>query len=72
VEILCIKTGEGKEEKTIFKGYDQFAGCLPVPIGAPLKGLLASVPSAGVAGRSFSDEIGTDCRVTPKTQHKKR
>jgi oleate hydratase len=26
-------------------GYDQFAGCLPLPIGEPLKELLASIPS---------------------------
>lgn len=41
------------------EGYDQFAGCLPVPIGGPLKRLLASIPSAGVAGQSFLDEIQT-------------
>lgn len=35
------------------KGYDQFAGCLPVPIGVPLKELPASIPSAGVAGHMF-------------------
>lgn len=40
-------------------GYDQFAGCLPVPIGAPLKELLASIPSAKVRGRSILDEIQT-------------
>lgn len=40
-------------------GYDQFSGCLPVPIGAPLKDLLASIPSAKVHGRSILDEIQT-------------
>lgn len=29
-----------------FRGYDQFAGCLPVPIGDPLKEILASIPSS--------------------------
>lgn len=29
-------------------GYDQFAGCLHVPIGAPLKELLDSIPSVRV------------------------
>jgi oleate hydratase len=38
-------------------GYDQFAGCLPVPVGAPLKELLASVPSIGNQGQSVLDDI---------------
>ena len=41
------------------KGYDQFAGCLPVPGGLPLKDLLATVPSAQSQGRSVLDEIQT-------------
>lgn len=33
-------------------GFDQFAGCLPVPIGAPLRELPDSIPSVRVRGRS--------------------
>lgn len=40
-------------------GYDQFAGCLPVPVGTPLKELLASIPSPRNRGRSVLDEIQT-------------
>jgi oleate hydratase len=38
-------------------GYDQFAGCLPVPVGTPLKELLASVPSVGNQGQTVLDDI---------------
>lgn len=38
-------------------GYDQFAGCLPVPVGAPLKELLASVPSIQNQGQTVLDDI---------------
>ncbi|OGE56949.1 hypothetical protein PENARI_c002G07840 [Penicillium arizonense] len=38
-------------------GYDQFAGCLPVPVGAPLKKLLASVPSIQNQGKTVLDDI---------------
>ncbi|KAL4820599.1 streptococcal 67 kDa myosin-cross-reactive antigen like family-domain-containing protein [Aspergillus spinulosporus] len=38
-------------------GYDQFAGCLPVPVGEPLKKLLALVPSVQDMNRSVIDEI---------------
>lgn len=50
-------------------GYDQFAGCLPVPIGAPFKELLASIPSVRVQGRSVLDEIQT-AEVTRKSATK--
>ncbi|KAL4778500.1 oleate hydratase [Aspergillus varians] len=40
-------------------GYDQFAGCLPVPVGEPLKQLLALVPSVRGDSRSVFDEIET-------------
>lgn len=38
-------------------GYDQFAGCLPVPVGEPLKDVLALVPSVRESGHSVFDEI---------------
>jgi oleate hydratase len=38
-------------------GYDQFAGCLPVPVGPGLQELLSMIPSATWEGRSFLDEI---------------
>ena len=38
-------------------GYDQFAGCLPVPVGAPLRELLASIPSERSHGYTVLDEI---------------
>ncbi len=41
------------------RGYDQFAGCLPVPGGLPMKELLATVPSAQSQGQSILDEIKT-------------
>ncbi|KAJ5109714.1 hypothetical protein N7532_002359 [Penicillium argentinense] len=50
-------------------GYDQFAGCLPVPIGAPLKELLDSIPSVRVRGRSVLDEIQS-AEVTRKSATK--
>ncbi|KAL2823720.1 oleate hydratase [Aspergillus cavernicola] len=40
-------------------GYDQFAGCLPVPVGEPLQQLLALVPSVSNATQSVFDEIQT-------------
>lgn len=41
------------------RGYDQFAGCLPVPGGLPMKELLAMVPSAELQGQSMLEEIQT-------------
>ncbi|KAL2864145.1 oleate hydratase [Aspergillus lucknowensis] len=41
-------------------GYDQFAGCLPVPVGEPLEELLALVPSVSDGNRSVFDEIKND------------
>jgi oleate hydratase len=41
-------------------GYDQFAGCLPVPVGAPLEKLLASIPSTWTQGKSVLDEIQSE------------
>jgi oleate hydratase len=38
-------------------GYDQFAGCLPVPVGSPLEELLASIPSEQSRGCTVLDEI---------------
>ncbi|KAL5044106.1 hypothetical protein BDW71DRAFT_186774 [Aspergillus fruticulosus] len=38
-------------------GYDQFAGCLSVPVGEPLKELLALVPSVRDENRSVFDKI---------------
>jgi oleate hydratase len=42
-----------------YKGYDHFAGCLPLPIGAPLKQLLGSIPSIDSPDRTVLDEIRT-------------
>lgn len=39
------------------RGYDQFAGCLPVPGGLPMKELLAMVPSTKSQGQSLLEEI---------------
>lgn len=39
------------------RGYDQFAGCLPVPGGLPMKELLAMVPSAKSQEQSLLEEI---------------
>ena len=39
------------------RGYDQFAGCLPVPVGAPLQELLASIPSEQSHGYTVLDDI---------------
>ncbi|KAJ6102766.1 hypothetical protein N7486_005193 [Penicillium sp. IBT 16267x] len=52
------------EEATYHKGdsrdgYDQFAGCLPVPVGSLMKELLAMIPSATAEGKSVLDEIET-------------
>lgn len=41
------------------RGYDQFAACLPVPLGSPMKELLSAIPSTKVQGRSMLDEIRT-------------
>jgi len=38
-------------------GYDQFAECLPVPIGPDLKELLNTIPSVIVEEQSFLDDI---------------
>ncbi|KAJ6035832.1 hypothetical protein N7540_000111 [Penicillium herquei] len=38
-------------------GYNQFAGCLPVPVGKPLKDLLASIPSPIAHGDTVLDTI---------------
>ena len=38
-------------------GYDQFAECLPVPIGTDLKELLNTIPSVIVEEQSFLDDI---------------
>lgn len=38
-------------------GYDQFAGCLPFPVGTPLRELLASIPSGKADGNTVLDEI---------------
>lgn len=40
-------------------GYDQFAGCLPVPVDSLIKELLAMTPSIEMPGRSLLDEIET-------------
>lgn len=40
-------------------GYDQFAGCLPVPVGSLTRELLAMIPSATAKGKSVLDEIET-------------
>lgn len=37
--------------------YDRFAGYLPAPVGAPIKELLASIPSANCRGRSVLDQV---------------
>lgn len=41
------------------RGYDQFAGCLPVPGGVPMKELLSMVPSTESPGQSLLQEIQT-------------
>ncbi|KAL2858809.1 oleate hydratase, partial [Aspergillus pseudodeflectus] len=38
-------------------GYDQFPGCLPVPVGEPLKDLLGLVPSVRDENQTVFDEI---------------
>jgi oleate hydratase len=38
-------------------GYDQFAGCLPAPIGSGLTELLSIIPSAVTEGRSYLRDI---------------
>ncbi|KAJ6108331.1 hypothetical protein N7523_009654 [Penicillium sp. IBT 18751x] len=44
-------------EGSFSTGYDQFAGCLPVPVGLGLEELLDMIPSARSEGRSFLDDI---------------
>jgi oleate hydratase len=41
----------------VVNGYDQFAGCLPVQVGAPLKGFLASIPSVEGQEQTVLDDI---------------
>lgn len=38
-------------------GYDQFAACLPVPIGSPMNEFLSAIPSREREGQSLFDEI---------------
>ncbi|CAG8307522.1 unnamed protein product [Penicillium salamii] len=38
-------------------GYDQFAGCLPVPVGSGLTELLDVIPSAVTEGRSYLHDL---------------
>lgn len=44
-------------EGNALRGYDQFAGCLPVPGGLPMKELLAMVPSTKFQSQSILEEI---------------
>lgn len=37
--------------------YDQFAGYLPAPVGAPIEELLASIPSTNSRGPSVLDQV---------------
>lgn len=53
LEEALYKTGNASS------GYDQFAGCLPVPGGAPMEELLSMVPSTESPGRSLLQEIQT-------------
>jgi oleate hydratase len=52
-------------------GYDQFAGCLPVPVGQGLEELLSMIPSAGSEERSFLDDIHEEAkkRLTLNSKH---
>ncbi|KAJ5917463.1 hypothetical protein N7466_011017 [Penicillium verhagenii] len=52
-------------------GYDQFAGCLPVPAGNPLKELLGLVPSVNRLGHSVLDDIQS-AQTGRANQHKGR
>ena len=47
------------KEGNASSGYDQFAGCLPVPGGTPMKELLSMVPSTESPGQSLLQEIET-------------
>lgn len=38
-------------------GYDQFAACLPVPVGSPMNELLSAIPSGQGEDRSLLDDI---------------
>lgn len=49
-------------------GYDQFAGCLPVPVGEPLKELLSMVPSVARMGHTVMDDI--KCAETGRIKQK--
>lgn len=44
-------------EGSSLTGFDQFAGCIPVPVGAGLEDLLSMIPSATSEQRSFLDDI---------------
>lgn len=50
-------------------GYDQFAGCLPVPIGTPLKELLSSIPSVRGERQTVLDDIQNAERVRASLTH---
>lgn len=51
-------------------GYDQFAGCLPVPIGTPLTELLASIPSGRAQDPTVLEEIRkAEARHMPANRH---
>lgn len=39
------------------EGYDQFAGCLHVPVGSELRETLGMIPSAVAEGRSYFDDL---------------
>ncbi|EAW09075.1 oleate hydratase [Aspergillus clavatus NRRL 1] len=54
------------------RGYDQFAGCLPVPVGPPLEKLLASIPSTWGQGKSVLDEIRSQSAIRTALSHSHR
>ncbi|RAL15203.1 oleate hydratase, partial [Aspergillus homomorphus CBS 101889] len=53
-------------------GYDQFAGCLPVPIGAPLRDLLSSIPSSQNSRISIFEEINNRQQQRYPVNHNQR
>lgn len=53
------------QQGTPVTGYDQFAGCLPVPIGPHLEEILSMVPSATAEGGSLIDDI----KKAERTRH---
>ncbi|PYH80581.1 67 kDa myosin-cross-reactive antigen like family protein [Aspergillus uvarum CBS 121591] len=53
-------------------GYDQFAGCLPVPIGAPLRDLLSSIPSSQNSRISIFEEINNRQKQRYPVNHNQR